>query len=77
MLLRVLLWILVAYFAYRFIFNFVLPVWKVSRRMRSQMREFQQRAQQPPVDQPPPSKKPQTAPNDKAGDYIDFEEVKG
>jgi cytochrome oxidase assembly protein ShyY1 len=76
MILKVLLWILLAWFAYKFIVNLVLPVWRVSRRMRKQMRDFQQMAQQqqkpPPAEQTP--KKPASTP--KAGEYIDFEEVK-
>jgi hypothetical protein len=75
MILRIIIWILLAYFAYKFIFNFLVPVLKVSGRMRRQMKEFQQRAeqQQPPVD--PPSNNTSTS-KIKAGEYIDFEEVK-
>lgn len=78
MILRVLFWILLAYFAYKFIVNFLLPVWKVSRRMRQQMNEFQQRAQQqqPPVEQQNTANKNTSAAKPKAGEYIDFEEVK-
>jgi hypothetical protein len=75
MILRIIIWILLAYFAYKFIFNFLVPVLKVSGRMRRQMKEFQQRAeqQQPPVE--PPSNNTSTS-KIKAGEYIDFEEVK-
>ena len=67
-----------AYFAYKFIFDFLVPVLKVSGRMRRQMKEFQQRAeqQQPPVEQATNANKHTSTAKSKIGDYIDFEEVK-
>lgn len=76
MILRVIIWVLLAYFAYKFIFDFLMPVLKVSRRMRQQMNEFQQRAQQPPVEQDTNANKNTSTAKTKAGEYIDFEEVK-
>lgn len=77
-MLRVIFWLLLAWFAYKFIFDFLLPVLKVSRRMRRQMQEFQQRAQQqqPPAEQAANEHKNNSTPNTKVGEYIDFEEVK-
>ena len=78
MILRVIIWVLLAYFAYKFIVDFLLPVLKVSRRMRQQMKEFQQRAeqQQPPVEQETNANKNSSTAKSKAGEYIDFEEVR-
>jgi hypothetical protein len=79
MILKVILWILLAWFAYKFIFNLVLPVWRTTRRIRKQMQEFQQMAQQqqrPPAEQATNVNKNTATPKPKAGDYIDFEEVK-
>jgi hypothetical protein len=82
--LRILLYALLAYFLYRFVVNFLWPVFKVSRQMRKQVREFQRHAQQQAENysknnsantHSAPSQAPQ-AQKAKAGDYIDFEEVK-
>ena len=72
---------LAIYFLYRFIFNFILPIYRVSKQMKGQMREFQsrmnpdaqgyQQAAQQQSAQQNTSAKPTTE-----GEYIDFEEIK-
>jgi hypothetical protein len=61
------------YLAYRFIFNFVIPVYQATRKIRKGMNEMHSRMQeqsnQQQSSQPSGSKKPPV------GDYIDFEEV--
>jgi hypothetical protein len=68
------------YLLYKFIFDFIIPVYESSKKIKSQfgemqekmkqnMNQFQQQQQQPA--QPTTEKPPQ-----KEGDYIDFEEVK-
>jgi hypothetical protein len=81
--LRFIAYALLAYFLYRFIVNFVWPVFKVGRQMRKQVREFQRHAQQQSENYSKNNAAPQpeagpspNAPKAKAGDYIDFEEVK-
>lgn len=75
---RLLFQALLFYIAYRFIFNFVVPVVRTTLQLRKQARKFQdqvrQRAPQPeePVNATNNSRK--NASNAK-GDYIDFEEV--
>ncbi|OQP49376.1 hypothetical protein A4H97_28990 [Niastella yeongjuensis] len=82
---RVLLYIFLAIFLYKFVFNFLVPVIKMSWRVRSQIKEFQRQHQQQedPLQQnttannrtsSPPHN--HTASKPKAGDYIDFEDVK-
>jgi len=80
---RVLLWIFLAIFIYKFVFNFLVPLIKVSWRVRSQIKDFQrqQQQQQEPLQQnstngQQPAANNSTAPKSKTGDYIDFEEVK-
>ncbi|OQP45740.1 hypothetical protein [Niastella populi] len=81
---RILLYILLAYFLYKFVFNFLVPIIKVSWRVRSQVKEFQRRQQQQdPLQQQqqagsgrPSSGDNPTATKPKSGEYIDFEEVK-
>lgn len=75
---------LAIYFLYRFIFNFIIPLYKVSKQMKGQMREFQSRMN--PNGQPfqEPGYQQQQAQQNTAGksasstegEYIDFEEVK-
>lgn len=84
-IIRLLLYIFLAIFLYKFVFNFLVPVIKMSWRVRSQIKEFQRQHQQPqdPLQQNTaagnngqPSANNNTASKPKAGDYIDFEEVK-
>jgi len=67
------------YLLYKFIFDFIIPVYESSKKIKQQfgdmqdkmqqnVNQFQQR-QQP--EQPSPEK-----PAQKEGDYIDFEEIK-
>ena len=75
MILRYIIWIFVIYALFRLIFNFIIPLIRVSGEVKKKMREFQGTMNQP-------YNKPQEAPqqsansNQKDGDYIDFEEVK-
>ena len=82
---RLFLYILLAIFLYKFVFNFLLPVLKMSWRVRRQIKEFQR--QQQPQESPfqqntttssrsTSSANNTTAPTPKGGEYIDFEEVK-
>lgn len=72
-----LFWTIVFYLMIRFIFNFVIPVFRATRQMKSQVKDFQSRMQQ---DQEQTYQKQSTSQAHKSdvkkGDYIDFEEVK-
>lgn len=78
---NVILEILLAYLAYRFIAGFLLPLYRTTSQIR---RQFQKMSSQPPPtspgSQPPPAGngKSETTESDssKVGEYIDFEEVK-
>ncbi len=78
---------IVLYLLYRFIFNFLLPVYKATKQVRQQFRNMQD----PMRDPRGPSQAPFTGSEDPshaqkqgsrssgkapAGDYIDFEEIK-
>lgn len=71
---------LLFYFAYRFIFNFIIPVVKATRQVKSQMREFQAKMQeQQQAETVRQSAFVKTQPSSAPGakeDYIDFEEIK-
>ena len=72
-MIRLLFWILAIYFFYRLIFHFIIPVFKVSQKMKQQVRDFRERQQEQ-------NNQPSAATNhnstSKVGEYIDFEEVK-
>lgn len=81
----VILWIIVGYLAFRFIFRFLLPLFVVSRKMKQQVKEFhnamntaqqQQQAAQQQYNANQSAASSQQKPQGKAGEYIDFEEVK-
>jgi hypothetical protein len=82
---RVFLYILLAFFLYKFVFDFLVPVLKMSWRVRRQVKEFQRQhqQQQDPLQQNTTSRPSSSANNNnstaskpKSGEYIDFEEVK-
>jgi hypothetical protein len=63
---------LLVYLLYKFIFEFLIPVARTTKDIRSKMNAFQQQANQN-MNQPP-RPEPETRP--KGGDYIDYEEIK-
>jgi hypothetical protein len=82
---KVILWIIIGYMAFRFIFRFLLPLFVVSRKMRQQVKQFhnamntqqqQQQAAQEQTQTGATPAQPPHPPKEKAGEYIDFEEVK-
>jgi len=75
MIIRVLVWFLVAYLAYKFLFDFLIPIITVARRMKRQVKDFNQQQQQQQGGQSANGNKNSTPPKEKAGDYIDFEDV--
>jgi hypothetical protein len=66
------------YFAYRFLFDFLLPVIRTTRQVKKQfdaVREQQQGFQQPKQNnRPEPTKTSSTKAN--SDDYLEFEEVR-
>jgi Domain of unknown function (DUF4834) len=82
---------MVFYILYRFVFNFVVPVARTTRQVKQQFRNMQDAAQNqqgsfqdpygpfngqaggPQAAQPQQQKRPSS---NKAGEYIDFEEIK-
>jgi hypothetical protein len=71
------IWAIVLYCVYKIVFNFLVPVIRVSRRMRSQVRDFQRQANgQFQNYQKDNTRASQPSPAEKGGEYIDFEEIK-
>lgn len=76
MILRFLFLAFAIYLAYKLVFDFIIPVYKTTKRIRRGFREMQERMNghaQQPFDQktPPPGNT-----KNYSGDYIEFEEVK-
>ena len=73
------LYAILAYILFQFIFKLVIPVYLASRKIKKGFREMQSKMQEHMQQQQgyttqASSSKPE--PKTKAGDYIDFEEVK-
>lgn len=76
-MLRVFLIALLLYFLYRFVFNFLIPVIRTTRRIRRTMQDMQQPMQGfQQQHHGPQNNAEQAQPTPGKGDYIEFEEVK-
>jgi hypothetical protein len=78
-MLQYIFWGIVLYLAIRFIFNFVIPIFRATRQMRSQMKDFQAKMQEQQQQQGSTSTfEKAERPKDKVKreDYIDFEEIR-
>jgi hypothetical protein len=75
---KYIIWAIIIYVAIRFIFNFIIPVFRASMRMRQQVKEFQDKMnQQNQFQSANNNPEPQKTPSEKSkGDYIEFEEVR-
>lgn len=81
-LIRLIIIIIGIYLAYKFIFDFVLPIYRTSKRMQQQFKGMQDRMHQNMNGQPDgPKEGPVNKPRPEGEkvnkqDYIDFEEIK-
>ena len=76
-MIRIIVWAIVAYCIYKIVFDFLIPLFRVSRRMRRQVREFQRQANGEFQNyQKDNINADQAKPGQKPGEYIDFEEIK-
>jgi hypothetical protein len=76
---RVFFLAIIFYLLYRLVFDLIVPVYKTTKQVKKQFSDIHDRMQQGPGAQPqqpssPPS--PATGSKIKAGEYIDFEEIK-
>ncbi|MBV8254755.1 MAG: DUF4834 family protein [Chitinophaga sp.] len=84
-MLKTLLYLILAWFLYKLIFDFIIPVYRSTKVVRKQMADMQEHMRQQyeqqqgsqqgnsPAQEPPASR---PAPKVDKGDYIDFEEIK-
>jgi hypothetical protein len=76
-MIRIIIWAIVAYCLYKVVFDFLIPLFRVTRRMKRQVHEFQRHANGEFQDnQKDNITTPENPPAQKAGEYIDFEEIK-
>jgi hypothetical protein len=82
-MLRYIIWTFIFYWLFRFIFNFLVPVFRATRQMKQQVNDFKSRmdgqgnyqgasTHASSANSSAPAQPEQPA----KGDYIDFEEVK-
>lgn len=76
-MIRIIIWAIVAYCIYKIVFDFLIPLFRVTSRMKRQVREFQRQANgEFQNNQHDNITKPKNPSAEKAGEYIDFEEIK-
>ncbi|MEI9808213.1 MAG: hypothetical protein WDO16_10225 [Bacteroidota bacterium] len=77
-MIRFLLYALLAWFIYKLIFGFIIPVYRTTRQMKKKFGEMHQRMREEQVKQGGFNQQtaPAPSPKTRAGDYIDFEEIK-
>jgi hypothetical protein len=83
-ILRLLFELFIIYILYKFIFDFIIPVYRTSKQMKGKMQEMQTRMRQQQEEfnrnaqaqSRPQSQSTQSSPAAKGGEYIDYEEVK-
>ena len=75
---KYILFAVLAYILYQFIFKLVIPVYLASRKIKKGFREMQSRMQEQMQQQgySPQSSATEPPKKTKAGDYIEFEEIK-
>jgi hypothetical protein len=69
------LFAILIYVLYQFIFNLVVPIYQASQKIKKGFREMNTHMNQQ-QSSPSPSSPQTPGPKTKAGDYIEFEEVK-
>ena len=69
--------IFLLYLLYKFIFDFIIPIYQSSKKIKKQFGEMQEKMQGDLKNYQSPQKAPpQETVSKKEGDYIDFEEIK-
>lgn len=75
-MLKILFELFLLYLVYKLIFDFIIPVYQTTKQVKQKMGEMQQQMNRQQQQQPQSQHNASSAPTSKAGDYIDFEEVK-
>jgi predicted Holliday junction resolvase-like endonuclease len=81
-MMRYIFFALLIFLAYRFIFGFIIPVYRTTRQVKRQFRDVQERMQEQynnaniQEEEPKQYQSKTGGSTAKVGDYIDFEEIK-
>jgi hypothetical protein len=76
-MIKFIFWSVLIYALVRFVFNFLIPVFRTASQMKKQVREFQDRVNtEHQYQNNTQASQPKPSPRPKSEDYIDFEEVK-
>jgi len=73
-MIKFIIWGIVIYLIYKFVFELIVPVSKAATQMQDKIKEMQKAQQQQQAAQQAAPPKPDTT--SKAGEYIDYEEIK-
>jgi hypothetical protein len=77
---RFLLYAFLIYLLYRLVFHFIIPIYKTTKQVKNQFKDMQSHMQEQMKKQEQSyhsaNSNKSEAPKEKAGDYIDFEELK-
>ena len=78
MILRFLFYVFLFYMLYRLVFDFIIPVYRTTKKVKRGFREMNERMQQHTKGFTPqkPQVEKQKTEESKSGDYIEFEELK-
>jgi hypothetical protein len=68
--------VIILYLLISFVFNFVIPIFRATRQMRDQVRDFHQKMEQKNREYMNSASQSPRAAEKVEGDYIDFEEIK-
>jgi hypothetical protein len=77
---KIILWAFLIYIIYRFVFEFLIPVYKATQKIKKGFRDMQEKANENMNQQQPNTSATNDDPNqnkkETLGEYIDFEDVK-
>ena len=75
-MLRIILAILAIYLVYKLVFDFIIPVYVTTKRVKQQFNDIKSRMEQQKQDSSQNNFSNSAEKNEKVGEYIDFEEIK-
>ncbi|WP_162944613.1 hypothetical protein [Flavisolibacter nicotianae] len=79
MILSFLFFAFLFYVLFKLVFDFILPIYRTTQKVKQRFRDMHHDAQAPPMGAHPPKSSSNGSPQkgqETFGDYIDFEEVK-
>jgi len=75
-MLRYILAVLLIYLAYKLVFDFIVPVYRTTKRVRQQFQDIKNRMEEQSQSSSQDNSSNSEQKPEKVGEYIDFEEIK-